>query len=192
MPETNSTEEWRPVPGKSLLASTQGRIQYTQKSGKNQKGDIVYGRLNHHGYPYISADRVHALIAAAFIGPRPKGKQINHKNGIKNDNRPSNLEYVTPQQNIWHSTYILGNIPWSDRTKKYWKFNGHQWFSTETPKQKRLRILTTIRKLQAETRRRVDAAEKVHRAWIHKNRGALRAALDQYDQAIADSECRGV
>lgn len=46
---------------------------------------------------------VHTLVAAAFIGPRPEGMTINHKNGIKTDNRVENLEYCTPSDNSKHS-----------------------------------------------------------------------------------------
>ena len=49
----------------------------------------------------------HHLVAAAFLGPRPLGMQINHKNGIKTDNYFTNLEYVTPSQNSWHAYHIL-------------------------------------------------------------------------------------
>lgn len=46
---------------------------------------------------------VHALVAAAFIGERPYGMQINHKNGNKLDNHYENLEYVTPMENTRHA-----------------------------------------------------------------------------------------
>lgn len=46
---------------------------------------------------------VHALVAFAFIGERPLGLVINHKDGVKSNNTPSNLEYVTNKENINHA-----------------------------------------------------------------------------------------
>lgn len=45
---------------------------------------------------------IHKAVAETFIGPRPSGLEINHKNGIKTDNRASNLEYCTPHENQQH------------------------------------------------------------------------------------------
>lgn len=42
---------------------------------------------------------VHSLVADAFLGPRPEGKQIDHKNGLKSDNSAANLRFVTPSEN---------------------------------------------------------------------------------------------
>jgi hypothetical protein len=46
---------------------------------------------------------VHRIVAAAFIGPCPDGLEINHKNGIKLDNRAENLEYTTRSANMKHA-----------------------------------------------------------------------------------------
>lgn len=46
---------------------------------------------------------VHDLVASVFIGPRPDGTQVNHKDTDKLNNVATNLEYVTQQNNIAHA-----------------------------------------------------------------------------------------
>jgi hypothetical protein len=50
---------------------------------------------------------LHRVIWEVVRGPIPAALRINHINGVKTDNRPSNLELVTNQQNTIHA-YGIG------------------------------------------------------------------------------------
>lgn len=57
---------------------------------------------------------VHRLVAAAFLGPCPKGLEVNHKDGDKQNNQISNLEYLTRGENIRHAV-AAGRFPMGER-----------------------------------------------------------------------------
>lgn len=61
----------------------------------------------------ITTHQVHSLVAKTFIGNPDPGKEVNHKNGIKDDNRVENLEWVTRKENTRHASRVLGykNVP---------------------------------------------------------------------------------
>lgn len=56
----------------------------------------------------------HRLIWQYFFGDIPEHLEINHKNGLKDDNRPNNLELVTKSKNAKHALKLGLTAPPSD------------------------------------------------------------------------------
>ena len=50
---------------------------------------------------------VHSLVATAFVEGWREGLEVNHKNGVKTDNRAENLEWVTSSENKQHARDVL-------------------------------------------------------------------------------------
>jgi hypothetical protein len=80
-------------------------------SCKNGKRHRMTGGSNGHGYPQVTLRHngvqvqrlVHRLVAENFCN-RPDGAdQVNHKDGNKENNAASNLEWVSAKQNMLHS-----------------------------------------------------------------------------------------
>lgn len=68
--------------------------------------------LSNTGYLVVSLtggrrEQVHALVAEAFIGPRPIGFYVDHIDGCKTNAAADNLEYVRPGENA-RRAYALG------------------------------------------------------------------------------------
>lgn len=67
-----------------------------------------YLRCNLKNKGHIKQCTVHRLVANAFIEKKENKNQINHKNGVKNDNRVENLEWCDGFENQRHKIHILG------------------------------------------------------------------------------------
>jgi hypothetical protein len=122
-------EVWKPIPLLELYeASDAGRIRSLPRvtqhyTGKPivRGGRVLAGHVNPRGYVQVSLSvegrtrtaYVHALVAAAFLGPRPDGMVVRHLDGEGQNNAASNLAYGTHQENSddmeRHGTVLRGD-----------------------------------------------------------------------------------
>jgi hypothetical protein len=107
------TEQWKDILGFSdYRISDRGRVKsfkHCLSSPLPPDGRILVGSQDLDGYRTVSLiddngdqqyRRIAHLVAEAFIGPRPANMQVCHENGIKTDNRASNLSYKSCKDNI--------------------------------------------------------------------------------------------
>lgn len=119
-------EEWRPVVGyEGYEVSNLGRVRSWLKPGRQwsgmvrqrrtvprmlapakfRTGYLMYSLVGESAAKYLLASR---LVAMTFI-PNPEGlPQVNHKNGVKGDNRVENLEWISRSGNRQHAVDVLG------------------------------------------------------------------------------------
>jgi hypothetical protein len=93
---------WRPIsraPG--YFVSDHGAIRRRLKRGSWK---YLLGCLESRGYRQVRLIRrltlVHRLVAEAFLGPCPVGHEVDHRDGVRDHNWASNLDYVTRAENM--------------------------------------------------------------------------------------------
>lgn len=112
-------ERWLPIKEYSGVyeVSDMGRVRSIDRSitTSNSETKFVHGKIirvskNPHGYSVVKLSRngtvkhyqVHRLVLLSFLGRENSKTVANHKNSNRNDNRLTNLEWVTQAQNMRH------------------------------------------------------------------------------------------
>lgn len=117
-PPSEPGEEWREVPGYDglYLASSLGRVwsrsdrhgrgrMFSQTGEKSRYRRVTLRKRNGSSKSYMT----HHLIAETFLGERPRGMLVCHKDDDPKNNAVSNLYYGTHSDNITDA-YRLGGL----------------------------------------------------------------------------------
>ncbi len=112
-------EIWKDIEGYEGLyqISSEGRIKALPKPHRYgvKYEKILKQRYDKEGYCRIKLCKngikkcflIHRLVGLAFISNPNNKETINHKNKITNDNRVSNLEWMTQLENNLHKLQII-------------------------------------------------------------------------------------
>lgn len=135
-------EDWKRIEGfDNYEISNKGRIKYLKQYGnKISKYVIKYAEKDPENNYYVKyslrSDNdiikyklAHRLVAKAFIPNQNKLPEVNHKNGIKNDNVVENLEWVTGAENKRHARITGLN----NSNKKIYQLDGNNKIIKEWP-----------------------------------------------------------
>lgn len=109
-----SIEKWLPISLETVVkyyeVSSWGRVRSTFR---NKLMNIHYDK---NGYPFVRLVsinnnrlrkfiKIHRLVASEFVIGYKNGYIVNHINGIKTDNTPSNLEWISDIDNKHHAKF---------------------------------------------------------------------------------------
>jgi hypothetical protein len=80
-------------------------IPCARRRAENSTGAYLQVRTMFKGVRFHAL--AHRLVWRHLFGPIPDGLTVNHKNGRKTDNRPTNLELATHLEQVLHARRVL-------------------------------------------------------------------------------------
>lgn len=96
--------EWRSIPefGARYIVSSDGHVRNIDT------GRLLFGEIDCDGYRRVNLSRdgktykrrVHRLVCEAFHGPCPPNMECCHGDGVRLNNRASNLRWATRADNV--------------------------------------------------------------------------------------------
>ena len=129
-PILSESEKWMTIPGyeKEYMISDKGKVKSIERRVLRKNGwpqtireRILKPYLDECGYPQVrlrgKTFKVHRLMANVFLGPRPSGFVVRHKDGNPQNNALVNLGYGTQSQNVLDCYEYRGYISKNQKLK---------------------------------------------------------------------------
>lgn len=155
-------EEWRSIDGSNNYeVSSLGNVRKLSRislSGRSLSAGDVSTRHDKDGYMLVDIDylsyrkteKVHRLVLKAFIGEPLDSQQCNHRDGVRDNNCISNLEWCNASENLFHKTRVnkrgcgvdhyKSNLSNAEIRNAREKFNNREWSLTDVSNNLRIQI----------------------------------------------------
>lgn len=131
-------EEWRPVVGYEGVyeVSSLGRVKRVGAGPGATVGKILRQFVHPTGRYQVGLtkdgkgrmEKVHRLVAFAFLGEPQPGQEVCHNDGDWRNNTPANLRWDTHAENL-KDVFRHGNHYWANRTHCK---HGHEYTAENT------------------------------------------------------------